>query len=122
MQVANFTQDLDRFQKDLANRDLFTNIQDYSSRLYKLVKERYIPKIPFGKEIQQVVGEIIEGFQELEKLPSIKYLVTKKDEVVERVIWFWSSLDLGPKIQRVATLVHHRLMDMTANALQSENK
>lgn len=120
--MANFTQDLDRFYKDLTNRDLFTNIQDYSSRLYKLLKDRYIPKIPFGKEIQQVTGEIIEGFQELEKLPSIRYLVTKKNELMERVTWFWRSLDLGPKIQRVITIVHRRLMDMSANALQSENK
>lgn len=122
LQVANFTQDLERLHQDLTNRDLITNIRDYSNRLYVQIKDRYLPKIPFGREIQQVVNEIIEGFQELEKLPSISFIIKKKNEVVERVTWFWRSLDLDTKIQRAVTLIHRRLIDMSANALQSENK
>nr|CAD7407930.1 unnamed protein product [Timema cristinae] len=119
---ANFTQDVDRIYKDIMKNNTLTNIGKYSKIIIEFVKEKYFTIIPFGKELQAIVLEIIEEFRELEKLPSIQFAIKKFNEVYVKFMWFYDYLDVGNRFQRAVTLIHSKLTDITQTALQAENR
>ncbi|XP_066998183.2 uncharacterized protein Apoltp [Anabrus simplex] len=120
--VANFTQDLDRLYKDIIKNDMITNIRKYSKIIYEFLKEKYFTMVPFGKELQDIVTEIINEIKVLQKLPSVNYAIQKYNELYDKVMWLYDYLDLGTRIQNAITLIHLKITDITQTALQAENR
>mgnify|MGYP006989417296 FL=1 len=118
--LANFTTDFDKFYKDITKNSTITNIKKYSVKFYDFVKEKYFTLVPFGKEIQEIVDEIVNELKELNKLPSINYIVTKTKDFYNKLSWLWESLDLEAKIQSAISLIHSKLTDGTKSALDAD--
>ncbi|GLH12107.1 Apolipophorins, partial [Gryllus bimaculatus] len=119
---ANFTQDLDKFYKDIMKNDIITNIRKYSKIVYEFIRDKYFAMVPFGKELEDIANEIISELKVLQKLPSINYAIEKSNELYEKIVWVYNYLDLGTRIQKAITLVHLKITDITQTALQAENR
>lgn len=120
--LANFTADFDKFYKDITKNSTISNIKKYSVKFYVFIKEKYFTIVPFGKEIQEIVDEILSELKELNKLPSINYLVTKTRELYNKLVWMWDSFDLDSKAQAAINLVRSKLMDGIQSALEADNR
>ncbi|XP_066586148.1 uncharacterized protein Apoltp [Prorops nasuta] len=119
---TNFTHDIDRFYKDIKANDIVTNVQKYSNLLIQFLKERYFTFVPFGKELKDIVEEIISELKELKKLPSIHYALDKMNIVYDRAYYFYEYFGIQAKIEGAVRLVHSKLMDISQSALQAESR
>ncbi|XP_015599666.1 uncharacterized protein LOC107269849 [Cephus cinctus] len=119
---TNFTQDVDKIYKDIKANDIVTNIHKYSSILIQFLTERYFTVVPFGKELKDVVNEILSGVQELKNLPSVNYAFKKMEQLYEKARYLYEYLDVRLKIESTIRLVHSKLMDISLTALEAENR
>ncbi|XP_076620317.1 apolipoprotein lipid transfer particle [Colletes latitarsis] len=120
--LSNFTHDVDKLYRDITANDIVTNIQKYSGLVIKFLKERYFVFVPFGKELKDVVDEIVSELKELQKLPSIHYAIEKMQQLYDRVYYFYDYLEVRAKIESVVRLVHSKLVDISQTALQAESR
>lgn len=119
---SNFTQDLDRFYKDMTGNDTIASVYKYTKVLWNFLKDKYFKLVPFGKELQDVVSEILNELNELRKLPSVQYLTEKYNQLYAKARWLYEYFDMETRIHRFITLIHRKLTDMTQTALQAENR
>ncbi|XP_063238564.1 uncharacterized protein LOC134540049 isoform X2 [Bacillus rossius redtenbacheri] len=121
-QFANLTQDIDRIYRDINKNDIITNIRKYSKLIFEFVKEKYFSLVPFGKELEEILSEIIGEFRELGKLPSVHYAIETYNTLYAKVAWVYEYLDVGGRLQYAVALLHSKLTDMTQTALQAESR
>ncbi|XP_011501595.1 PREDICTED: uncharacterized protein LOC105365190 [Ceratosolen solmsi marchali] len=121
-QFSNFTQDIDKFYRDIKANDIITNIQKYSTTVIQFIKERYFAFVPFGKELKDVVDEIITELKELKKLPSVKYASEKIQQIYERALYLYEYFEVRTKLESTVRLIHSKLMDISQTALQAESR
>ena len=119
---ANFTQDVDRFYKDITGKDTIGAIYKYSKVAWNFIQQKYFELVPFAKELQQVISEIVDEVTELKKVPTVNYILQKGYEIYEKIKWFWDYSDMGNKVHRFINLVRMKLTDMEQNALEAENR
>ena len=119
---SNFTQDIDKFYRDIKGNDIITNIQKYSSLIIQFLKDRYFAFVPFGKELKDVIDEIVNELKELQKLPSIRYALEKMQQVYDRVCYAYDYFEIQAKIESAIRLIHLKLIDISQTALQAESK
>lgn len=119
---TNFTQDIDKVYRDIKANDIVTNIQKYSGVVIRFLKERYFTFVPFGKELKDVVDEIVTELKELQKLPSIHYALEKMQQVYDRAYYFYEYLEIRAKIETAIRLIHSKLMDISQTALNAESQ
>lgn len=119
---TNFTHDIDKIYRDAKANDIVTNIYKYSSLIIQFVKERYFAFVPFGKELKDVVDEIVSELKELRKLPSVNYAEEKLEQLYDRISYFWEYFEVKYKIESLIRLVHSKMMDISQTALQAENR
>nr|XP_003701542.2 PREDICTED: uncharacterized protein LOC100880818 isoform X1 [Megachile rotundata] len=119
---TNFTQDIDKLYRDIKSNDIVTNIQKYTGLIIRFLKEKYFAFVPFGKELQDVVDEIITELKELQKLPSIRYALEKMQQVYGRVYYVYEYLEVQAKIENALRLIHSKLMEASQTALQAESR
>nr|QGV11544.1 Vg4 [Tetrastichus brontispae] len=120
--LSNFTQDIDKFYRDIKANDIVTNIQKYSTALIQFIRERYFAFVPFGKELKDVIEEIVSELKELRKLPSVKYAVEKIEQAYERMTYLWQYFEVRAKLESGVRLLHAKLMDISQTALQAESR
>ncbi|EZA49996.1 Apolipophorins [Ooceraea biroi] len=119
---TNFTHDIDRFYRDIKANDIVTNVHKYSGLVIQFVKQRYFAFVPFGKELKDVVEEIVLELKELRKLPSVNYALEKLEQAYDRVNYFCEYFEVKAKIESLIRLVHSKLMDISQTALQAESR
>ncbi|XP_031834655.2 apolipoprotein lipid transfer particle isoform X2 [Nomia melanderi] len=119
---TNLTQDVDKFYRDIKSNDIVTNVQKYTGLVIQFLKDRYVMFVPFGKELKDVVDEIVTELKELQKLPSIHYAMEKMQQLLDRAYYVYDYLEIRWKLEAVARLIHSKLMDIGQSALQSENQ
>ncbi|CAL7937265.1 unnamed protein product [Xylocopa violacea] len=119
---TNFTQDIDKLYRDVKGNDVITNIQKYSVVVIRFLKERYFNLVPFGKELKDVLDEIVTELKELQKLPSIRYASEKMQQVLDRAYYVYRYLEVQAKIEAVVRLVHSKLTEISRTALQTESR
>ncbi|KAG7207006.1 hypothetical protein KM043_000897 [Ampulex compressa] len=119
---ANFTQDVDKFYRDIKSNDIITNIHKYSGVVIEFLKERYVTFVPFGAELKAVVDEILSELKELQKLPSVHYALEKTQQLYDRAIYVYEYLEIRAKIENIIRLVHSKLMDVSQTALEAESR
>jgi len=86
------------------------------------MKQRYFAFVPFGKELKDVVDEIVLELKELKKLPSVQYTLEKLEQAYDRVNYFCEYFEIKSKIESLIRLVHSKLMDISQTALQAESR
>lgn len=119
---TKLTQDIDRVYRDIKANDIFTNIRKYTSLVFQFLRDRYFAAIPFGKELKDVVEEIVSEIKELEKLPSVHWAVEKTKELIERIKYLYEYFEVRNKIEYTIRVLHFKLMDMSQSALQAESR
>ncbi|KAL2717243.1 hypothetical protein V1478_012943 [Vespula squamosa] len=119
---TNFTQDIDRFYKDIKGNNIITNIEKYSALVIRFLKERYFAFVPFGKELKDVIDEIIVELKELKKLPTVHYTLEKMQQVYDKVNYFYNYLEIRVKIEYLIRFAHAKLIDISQTALQAESR
>ncbi|XP_060856834.1 uncharacterized protein LOC132934536 [Metopolophium dirhodum] len=120
--TQNMTQDLDKFYKDLMQNDLFTNLKKYCTILYDVIKTKYYPLIPFATEMNALRLEIMDGVNQLLKLPLISYVIDNTKTMINQFVWFCEYIDLSKKIQSIIPKLVNRLYDLTYTAVDNEMK
>ncbi|KZC12617.1 Vitellogenin, partial [Dufourea novaeangliae] len=120
--LTNLTQDIDKIYRDIKANDIVTNVQKYSGLVMQFLKERYFTFVPFGKELKDVVEEIVTELKELQKLPSIHYAIEKMQQVYEKAYYFYDYLEIRAKLESAIRLIHSKLMDISQTALQAESR
>lgn len=88
----------------------------------QFIKERYFAFVPFGKELKNVINEIINEFQELGKLPSIKYLIDGLQVLYSKIKNTWNYLEIRTKLEQGLRFAYVKLKDMSQTALEAESK
>lgn len=119
---SNFTQDLDRFYKDMTGNDTITSVYKYAKVMYNFLSEKYFKLVPFGKELQDVASEILNELNELRNLPSARYLTSKYHQFYDKLVWVYDYFDMESRLHRFISLVHRKLTDLSQTALQAENR
>jgi len=119
---TNFTHDIDKFYRDIKANDIVTNVHKYSGLVIQFMKQRYFAFVPFGKELKDVVDEIVLELKELKKLPSVQYTLEKLEQAYDRVNYFCEYFEIKSKIESLIRLVHSKLMDISQTALQAESR
>ncbi|XP_024879673.1 uncharacterized protein LOC112459670 [Temnothorax curvispinosus] len=119
---TNFTHDIDKVYRDIKANDIVTNMHKYSGLMIEFVKERYFAFVPFGKELKDVVDEIVSELKELRKLPSVNYAVDKLEQLYDRINYFCEYFEVRLKVEGFIRLVHSKMMDISQTALQAESR
>lgn len=119
---TNFTHDIDKVYRDIKANDIVTNVHKYSGLIIQFMKERYFAFVPFGKELKDVVDEIVLELKELRKLPSVNYAMEKLDQLYDRISYFCEYFEIKFKIESFIRLVHSKMMDISQTALQAESR
>lgn len=119
---SNFTQDLDRFYKDMTGNDTIASIYKYTNTVYNFLKDKYFKLVPFGKELQDVVTEILNELSQLKELRSVRYLNELFNQVYNKGKWVYDYFDMERRLHRFASLIHQKLTDMAYTALEAENR
>ncbi|XP_012534919.2 uncharacterized protein LOC105835859 [Monomorium pharaonis] len=119
---TNFTHDIDKVYRDIKANDIVTNVHKYSGLMIQFVKERYFAFVPFGKELKDVVDEIVSELKELRKLPSVNYSIEKLEQLYDRISYFCEYFDVKLKIEGFIRLAHSKMVDISQTALQAESR
>lgn len=119
---TNFTQDIDKIYRDVKANDIVTNINKYSRLVIQFLKDRYFVYVPFGKELKDVVDDILTELKELKKLPSAKYALEKLDQVYNKINYIWEYFEVRTKLENLLRLMHSKMMDISQTALQAESR
>lgn len=119
---TNFTQDIDKFYRDVKANDIVTNINKYSRVVIQFLKDRYFAYVPFGKELMEVVDDILSELKELKKLPSAKYALEKLDQVYNKINDICEYFEVKTKLDNLLRLIHSKMIDISQTALQAESR
>jgi len=119
---TKFTQDIDKVYRDIKANDIITNVYKYSSLIIQFIKERYFTFVPFGKELKDIIDEIVSELKELKKLPSINYTLEKLEQVYDRISYFCEYFEVKAKVEALIRLAHSKIMDISQTALEAENR
>ncbi|XP_014467442.1 PREDICTED: uncharacterized protein LOC106740686 [Dinoponera quadriceps] len=120
--LTNFTQDIDKFYRDIKANDIVTNVNKYSRVVIQFLKDRYFAYMPFGKELKDVIDDILSELKELKKLPSAKYALEKFDQVYNRINYIYEYFEVKTKLENLIRLVYSKMMDISQTALQAESR
>lgn len=120
--LTNFTQDIDKVYRDIKANDIVTNVRKYTGLVVQFLQDRYFTFVPFGKELKDVVDEIVTELKELQKLPSIHYAIEKIQQMYDRAYYLYDYLEVRAKLENVVRLIHTKLMDISQSALQAESQ
>lgn len=119
---TNFTQDIDKIYRDVKANDIVTNVNKYSGVVIQFLKNRYFAYVPFGKELKDVVDDLLLELKELKKLPSVKYALEKYDQVYNKINYIYEYFEVRTKLDNLLRLIHTKMMDISQTALQAESR
>ncbi|CAG9816912.1 unnamed protein product [Phaedon cochleariae] len=120
--IAKFSHDIDNFYKDITGNNTLVSIYKYSEVGWRFITEKYINSIPFGKEIMDIVDEIMTELKQIGEIPSIKYLMNKWYESYEYFRYYYFYFDMETRIHKVMKLVYTKICDLSVTALEYDNR
>lgn len=119
---TNFTHDVDKFYKDITGNNTLSSVVKYARISTNFLREKYMDKLPFAKELEAIVREIIGDLNELRKLPSIRIVEERLNQICNKLIWFYEYFDVETRLQNSLKMLHKKLTDYSQTALQAENR
>lgn len=120
--VSDFTRDLDMLYQDLNTNDIFTNIRKYSILSYQFLKEKFLNIVPFGRELNDVITELVEEFKNLKKIDSIQQALKRFEEIQGSVVWLANEFQFEKRLNNLWLILKHKLARITHNALTTDDK
>lgn len=120
--MSNFTQDIDRLYKDLVSNDALTNIRKYTGLAWQFFKEKYFRLVPFGRELNDVLTELIAELKKLQNLEAIRFIQNKINEIQEKLYWFADEFQLEKRAKQLWTMIINKINHYHETALQVEDK
>lgn len=121
-QFYNFTHDFDRLYKDLKDNDAITNIRKYSVLTYKFLKEKYFKLVPFGKELNELITELKQEIQALEKLEFIQLIFERMNELTTKLQWLAEEFQIEKRVHQFWLIFRNKMLRYAETALQADNK
>ncbi|KAL3290379.1 hypothetical protein HHI36_023721 [Cryptolaemus montrouzieri] len=122
VKFTNFTHDVDKFYKDITGNNTLSSMVKYTKIGWNFLRERYMDKLPFAKELEAIVKEIAGDLNKLRELPSVAYLEERLNQMFSKLLWFYDYFEVETRIQNFLTLMHKKLTDYSQTALQAENR
>lgn len=122
VKFSKFSHDVDKFYQDIKGNSTIAAIYKYSEIGVNFVKEKYINLIPFGKELMDVVNEIVMELKQIGEIPSVKFFIDKWNELSDSAKYYYGYFNFEQRIQRIIKLIYLKLYDFETTALQMENQ
>lgn len=120
--VSNFTQDIDRLYRDIVSNDALTNIRKYSVLAWQFFKEKYFRLVPFGRELNEIVTELIAELKKLQQLKAIRFVQDKINEIQEKIDWFADEFQVEKRTKQLWAMIINKINHYRETALQVEDK
>ncbi|XP_056647213.1 uncharacterized protein LOC130451874 [Diorhabda sublineata] len=122
LRLTKFSQDLDRFYKDITGNNTIASIYKYVQIAWNFIKEKYLTLIPFGKETMDVVNEILFELKQIGEIPSIKFLIDEWWKAVDYCKFYYDYLDMENRIHKIIRIVYIKLSEFSMTALETDNR
>lgn len=119
--VTHITQDLDKLIKDIQANDAITNFKKYSAIAWNFVSEKYFKLVPFGKELNDILMEIVEEVKSLGNLPHVKMGIEKAMEIQAKLEWLAEELQVEKRLHEIWAVVKNKIRRYTWNALETDD-
>lgn len=94
----------------------------YSKIAWDFIKEKYINVVPFGKELLQVINEIIYELKQIENIPSVKFILDKWYDMYNNMRYYYNYLGLQYKLQNFIRVIYKKFWELSITALDVENR
>ncbi|XP_055389464.1 uncharacterized protein LOC129618631 [Condylostylus longicornis] len=120
-QFSRITQDIDHLYHDIEDNDAITNFKKYSAIAWEFIKEKYFKLVPFGKELNEVITELIHELEKLKDLAHVKLALQKLNEIKMKLQWISEELELERRIHQLWRLIRNKLGKYTMTALQTDD-
>ncbi|XP_045482614.1 uncharacterized protein LOC123686485 [Harmonia axyridis] len=119
---TNFTHDVDKFYKDITGNNTLSSVVKYTKISWNFFRAKYMDKLPFAKELEAIIREIVEDLNQLRKLPSVAFFEERLNQICNRLGWFYEYFDVETRLQNFLKLLHKKVTDYSQTALQAENR
>lgn len=120
--MANFTHDLDRLYTDIVSNDAITNVKKYGELTWEFVKAEYFKIIPFGRELHDVIFEIVEEIKTLQNVEPIQFVIQRINETKAKLEWLANEFQLDNRLQQLWLIVQRKIARYTQTALEADDK
>lgn len=120
--VSEFMRDFDTVYRDIQNNDAITNIKKYTALASAFLREKYFKIVPFGRELERLLGELVEEIQKLKKQEHILIVLNLIDEWEAKFAWFAEEFQLDRRMHQLWTIIINKFTSHEQTALQMDDK
>lgn len=120
--VSGFMRDLDTIYRDIQNNDALTNIRKYSSLATAFLREKYFKVVPFGRELERLINELIDEIKMLKKREQIQFILNRIEEWQAKFAWFAEEFQLDRRMHTLWTIIIDKITSYEQTALQMDDK
>lgn len=78
--------------------------------------------MPFGKELNEVVTELIAELKKLQTLEAIRFVQNKINEIQEKLDWFADEFQVEKRAKQLWAMIINKINHYHETALQVEDK
>lgn len=105
------------------SNDALTNIKKYTDLTLEFLKEEYFKIVPFGKEMHDVIAEVLAEIKTLQNLEPIQFVIYRMNEIKAKLEWLADEFQLESRIQKLWEIVKKKIARITAQtALEMDDK
>lgn len=115
--VSEFMRDLDTVYRDIQDNDALTNIKKYSALCIGFLREKYFKVVPFGKELQKLMNELIDEIKQLRKQELVQFVINRIDEWEAKFTWFAEEFQLDKRMHQLWHIILNKITSYEQTAL-----
>lgn len=120
--VTGFMRDMDTIYRDIQRNDAITSIKKYSALASSFLREKYFKVVPFGRELEKLIDELIDEIKELRKQELVHFLIVRVDEWHEKLAWLAEEFQLDRRMHKLWQIVLNKVMTYDQTALAMDDK
>lgn len=104
------------------SNDALTNIRKYSALAWQFFKEKYFRLVPFGKELNDIMTELIVELKKLQSLEAVRFIQNKINEIKEKIDWFANEFQVEKRTRQLWMMIINKINYYHETALQVDDK
>ena len=120
--VSEFMRDLDTVYRDIQDNDAITNIKKYSALASAFLREKYFKVVPFGKELQKLLNELVDEIKQLRKQELVQFIINRIDEWESKFAWFAEEFQLDKRMHQLWHIILNKITAYEQTALEMDDK